>query len=313
MAASSGGFVWLTEEAKSTGRGSRLSLASWTLLILSTSSAGQQRAGCPHTTKALSPRADAAPPNGTVTRSCVTAPNESRPRLHSSSRRQLAGCGGGGEGNGGRGLKFERVKQTRVSSLSSQRPISLNSGSGLLDSAFDRHMNTWPVRWGSARASFPHCCAWRLQWWPFLWRDLLPCSCCLFLFCTVWSFSCICICSLCWNSLWPWPKLWEGTRSELVLISSLLLACPRSIPQGHSSTSTLHSSTWKPNCNVTWEKWRKKMLIHLLIIRMYVLLVLPQILPTFKGFANIKMLKNVVWILLELKEVLPSDFKVFMP
>lgn len=55
------------------------------------------------------------------------------------------------------------------------------------------------------------------------------------------------------------------------------------------------------------------MLIHLLIIRMYVLLVLPQILPTFKGFANIKMLKNVVWILLELKEVLPSDFKVFMP
>lgn len=137
MAASSGGSVRLTEGVKSPGRSSCLSVASWTLLIFSTSSAGQQRAGCPHTTNALSPRTHAALANGTVTRSCVTAPNENGPRLHSSSCRQSV-CGRGGfEGNSGLDLKFECTKQTLVSSLSSQRPTSLNSGSGLFESVFD--------------------------------------------------------------------------------------------------------------------------------------------------------------------------------
>lgn len=204
VAASVGSFICLRAGWKSTGCVCRLSLASRTVLILSMSSAGQQRAGCPQTDKALKPRADAAPPKGTVTRSCVTAPNESKPLFHRSSCRQFRGCGGGGDWNGGRALKCECIKVTRVSSFSSHRPTSLNSGSAGLE-------------------------------------PTLVCGCSLAVR--------MCrrpLCSPHWLCL-------TRSESEQVLISTRLLAWPRSIPQGHSSTSTRQSSTWNPNFNVTWE------------------------------------------------------------
>lgn len=209
------------------------------LLILSSSPAGQQRAGCPHTAKALKPNAEAAPPKAIVTRSCVTAPKDNGPRLHSFSCRQSAGFGGGSDGNGGRGPKLKLEKETRVSSRSSQRPTSLNSASEELDSVLK---DALVICWGSGRASAPHCCAWRLHCWP---GNIL--LLCIPLVSSCWSLICIFTLSFLWNLLWSWA------RSELVLISSLLQACPWSIPQGHSSTSSLHSSTRKPNFSVTWE------------------------------------------------------------
>lgn len=136
MTAFTGGFFWLTDGTKSPGDGGCLSQASWMVLILSSSSAGQQRAGCPHTAKALKPNAEAAPPKAIVTRSCVTAPKDSGPLLHSFSCRQSAGCGGGSDWKGGRGPKLKLEKETRVSSRSSQRPTSLNSTSEEVDSVF---------------------------------------------------------------------------------------------------------------------------------------------------------------------------------
>jgi len=118
---------------KSDVRGRGLSAASWALRTRSTSWAEQQRAGWPHTARALRPSADAEPPNGSVTRSCLTAPSDSSPRLHSSSRRQAPGpgpAGRGADGNGGRALKPGWAKLMHVFSRSSHRPTNLNSGSG---------------------------------------------------------------------------------------------------------------------------------------------------------------------------------------
>ena len=258
VAACWGSLVGLTEEVKNPGCGRRLSLASWTVLILSTSCGGQQRAGCPHTDRALNPRAEAEPPNAKVTRSCVTAPNESAPLLHRSSCRQFAGCVGGGEGNRGWGRKLDWEKLTRVKSLSSHRPTSLNSASGWWESAFAWawSLAIWCLYEYPPTASSPHCWAWTVHGWPLLGWDL-PSHSWLLLFSFFWCLTCIWILSFCWTRLCPWLNLWEGSGSELVLISSLLLACPRSMPQGHSSTSTLHSSTWKPNFSVTWEDKRE--------------------------------------------------------